>query len=71
MAPIEFPTLPENYRPATINDFHIVGQVRIGRPFIIKGSENKNYELYTASSNLKASEIKPFIDLGKCWVKDE
>ena len=62
--------LPPGFRPAKIADFHFQGIVRIGLKFLVKQLENEIYEEYTVRSTLTAKDIKPFIDAGRCWVKE-
>ena len=71
LEPQTFNTLPDGWRPAVYDDFHIGGYPRLGMQFIICGRENRQFELYTVSPKLRGSEIKPFIEQRRCWVKDE
>jgi len=62
--------LPAGWRLATLGDFHRNGLVRIGMEFIIHGYHMHRYELCVVKEGLKASYLKPFIDDGRVYVKE-
>ncbi len=61
--------LPEDYRIATIDDFHFQGRKKIGLEFLIKWVEKEYYQICIMSENLTSLKIKQFINDNRVFVK--
>ena len=61
--------LPEGYREATLDDFHVNGKKKIGMEYIIKGLEWKVFFKKQLSERTTGSQLKPHIDDKRVFVK--
>jgi hypothetical protein len=65
-----FDQLPEEYRIATIDDFHKNGKLNIGMKFLIRWIDNENYyEVREVKENLTGKYLKPHIDDNRVFVE--
>jgi hypothetical protein len=65
-----YPTLPEGFRGATIDDFHIKGSPNIGKEYLIKSVLRENmYEIYFINRKLSSTFLIPFIRDGRVFIK--
>jgi hypothetical protein len=64
--------LPDGYRRATIDDFHTNGRKKIGMEYLIKWIiRDDYYQVCIVSENLKGENLKPFIEFGRVFVKNQ
>lgn len=66
-----FEKLPENFRVATIDDFHSKGLKKVGMQYLIKWVSKEYYEANTVRESLTAAYLKPFIADNRVFVKDQ
>lgn len=62
-------TLPEGYKEADIDDFHVQGKKKIGMNFILQGTQWKVFFVKTVNERLTAEKLLPFIEAGQVFVK--
>jgi hypothetical protein len=63
--------LPDVYRLATINDFHVNKQKKIGMHFLIKWADRDDYyEVRMIDEKITAADLVPFIDDKRVFIKD-
>jgi len=66
-----FEKLPEGYRVATLDDFHKNGRKMIGMEFLIKWVRKEYYQVCKVTETLTGANLKPFIEVGRVFVKDQ
>ena len=62
--------LPQEYRLAGLDDFHINGRKKIGMEFLIKWVSQEYYQVCVVSANLKSAFLLPLIEDQKVFVKN-
>jgi hypothetical protein len=63
--------LPEEYRLADLDDFHINGRKKIGMEFLIKWVTREYYQVCVVSENLKGPVLQSFINDNRVFVKTD
>lgn len=63
-----YESLPDAFRPATIDDFHVQGKVKSGMIYLVLWNDEIRYSYQQVNPNLKGHKIKPFIDANKVFV---
>ena len=61
--------LPQEYRLAGLDDFHINGRKKIGMEFLIKWVTREYYQVCIVSENLKGAVLQSFIIDNRVFVK--
>jgi hypothetical protein len=64
-----FDQLPEGYRLATLDDFHIHGRKKIGLEYLIHTFWTKVYELHTVNENTEGKKLLPFFNENRIYIK--
>lgn len=60
--------LPDEFRKATIDDFHVQGKKRIGLVYIVEWNDEIRFSFQRVTPFLRASNLLPFIESGKVFV---
>ena len=63
--------LPEQFRLATIDDFHEHGQKKIGMVYIVQWNDQVRFSFRKVDENLQGSKINPFIKANMVFVLKE
>jgi hypothetical protein len=63
-----FEKLPDSFREASIDDFHIYGKLKIGMEFFILGYHWQVYQCYQVTPSLTSRFLKPFIDDRRVFI---
>lgn len=61
--------LPEGFRLATMDDFHIKGKKKVGMQYLIKRATQEHYEVHYVREHTKSISLKPFLDHEMVYVK--
>ncbi len=64
-----FEHLPEGYRLATMDDFHIRGKKRVGMEYLIQRADQPHFEIHYLREETKAAILQPFLDFGMVFIK--
>ncbi|NQT76528.1 MAG: hypothetical protein HQ565_02360 [Bacteroidetes bacterium] len=60
--------LPEQFRLATIDDFHEQGKKKTGMIFLVRWVEETRYSVWDVDENLTGEKIIPFIREKRVFV---
>lgn len=63
-----YESLPDEFRPATIEDFHVHGKVKVGMVFLVLWNDEVRYSYQQVKSNLSGKKIRPFLEAKKVYV---
>lgn len=63
--------LPEGFRLATMDDFHIGGKKKVGMQYLIQRGYQQYFEVHHITENSRAVNLKPFLDHQMVFVKDQ
>ena len=61
--------LPEGFRLATMDDFHVKGKKKTGMQYLIKRSNQDHYEVHHIMEYTRSQSLKPFLDYEMVFVK--
>lgn len=61
--------LPDGFRLATMDDFHIQGKKKIGLQYLIKRATQEHYEVHYIKEDTRSIRLKPFLDHEMVFVK--
>ena len=61
--------LPEGFRLATTDDFHVKGKKKTGMQYLIKRSNQDHYEVHHIMEFTRSQSLKPFLDHEMVFVK--
>jgi hypothetical protein len=61
--------LPEGFRLATMEDFHINGKKNVGMQYLIKRASQDHYEVHFIREHTRSISLKPFLDHEMVFVK--
>ena len=61
--------LPEGFRLATMDDFHVKGKKKTGMQYLIKRSNQDHYEVHHITEYTRSQSLKPFLDHEMVFVK--
>jgi len=61
--------LPEGFRLATMDDFHVKGKKNTGMQYLIKRSNQDHYEVHHIMEYTRSQSLKPFLDHEMVFVK--
>ncbi len=61
--------LPEGFRLATMDDFHIRGKKKTGMQYLIKRATQDHYEVHYIKEYTRSQSLKPFLDHEMVFVK--
>ena len=61
--------LPEGFRLATMEDFHVKGKKKTGMEYLIKRSNQDHYEVHHIMEYTRSQSLKPFLDHEMVFVK--
>ena len=60
--------LPDEFRPAKMDDFHVQGKVKTGMIYLVLWNDEVRYSVQHVKHDLMGKNIKPFIDANKVFV---
>jgi hypothetical protein len=63
-----YPGLPQEYIPATIDDFHVKRKLKIGLHYLIKWADQEYYEVRKVKEDLKREWLLPFIQINRVFI---
>ena len=63
--------LPEGFRLATMDDFHVKGKKKTGMQYLIKRSNQDHYEVHHITEYTRSQSLKPFLDHEMVFVKSK
>ncbi len=61
--------LPEGFRLATMDDFHIRGKKKVGMQYLIQRADQPHFEVHYIREYTKSQILKPFLDHEMVFVK--
>ena len=61
--------LPEGFRLATMDDFHVSGKKKVGMQYLIKRATQDHYEVHYVREHTRSQNLKPFLDHEMVFVK--
>lgn len=61
--------LPEGFRLATMDDFHVKGKKKIGMLYLIKRWNQDHYEVHYIREHTRSQSLKPFLDHEMVFVE--
>ncbi len=61
--------LPEGYRLATMNDFHVRGKKKVGMEYLIQRACQPYFEIHYLREETLAIVLQPFINHNMVFVK--
>ena len=61
--------LPEGYRLATLEDFHIKGKKKVGMEYLIQRADQPHFEIHHIRAETRSIRLKPFLDHEMVFVK--
>jgi hypothetical protein len=63
--------LPDGFRLATMDDFHIRGKKKVGMLYLIQRGDQQHFEVHHITENSKAINLKPFLDHQMVFVPEQ
>lgn len=54
--------LPDGFRLATMDDFHVAGKKKVGMQYLIKRATQDHYEVHYVREHTRSQSLKPFLD---------
>ena len=63
--------LPDGFRLATMDDFHVKGKKKTGMQYLIKRATQDHYEVHHIRDHTRSQSLKPFLDHQMVFVKSE
>jgi hypothetical protein len=64
-----FEKMPEGFRRATFDDFHVKGKKKIDMLYLIHGFHSDFFFPYLVNEELTGVTIKPWMDVGRVYVQ--
>jgi hypothetical protein len=64
-----FKTLPEGFRVASMDDFHIRGRKKLGTQYLIETFHSGVFEVHTISEFTEGIKLLPFFNEGRIYIK--
>ena len=64
-----FDHLPDGYRLASMDDFHINGSKKIGMQYLIQRGNQPYFEVHQVRAETRAVNLKPFCDFNMIFIK--
>ena len=61
--------LPDGFRLATMDDFHVGGKKKVGMQYLIKRATQEHYEVHHVKEYTRSQSLKPFLDHQMVFVK--
>ena len=61
--------LPQGYRLATMEDFHVRGKKKIGMEYLIQRADQPHFEIHHIRLETQSIRLKPFLDHEMVFVK--
>ena len=61
--------LPDGYRIATMDDFHVNGSKRLGMEYLIQRGDKSYWEVHRINEQTRAINLKLFLDHRMVFVK--
>lgn len=61
--------LPQGYRLATMEDFHVRGKKKVGMEYLIQRADQPHFEIHHIRSETQSIRLKPFLDHEMVFVK--
>lgn len=62
--------LPDQFRLATIDDFHHQGMKKIGMIFLVRWVDEHRYSVWKVTDSLTAEKILPFIEQKRIFIQN-
>ncbi len=62
--------LPDGFRLATMDDFHVNGRKRAGMEYLIQRGDQPYFEIHYLKSDSRSAALKPFLDWKMVFVRD-
>ena len=63
-----YPSLPDGYRLAKLDDFHTSGRKKIGMEYLLGNSKGDQYELHQVTEETTSNKIKPLIEESRVYI---
>jgi hypothetical protein len=64
-----FPSLPQGWSLATLDDFHIKRKLKFGMEYLIKWDAREYYELRIVTPDLAGKWLLPFIEVERVFIQ--
>ncbi|HPS61801.1 MAG TPA: hypothetical protein PLK82_02005 [Bacteroidales bacterium] len=61
--------LPDGFRLATMDDFHIRGKKKVGMQYLIQRADQQHFEVHYIRDFTQSINLKPFLDHRMVFVK--
>lgn len=61
--------LPQGYRLATLEDFHIRGKKKAGMEYLIQRANQPHFEIHYLRAETRSVSLQPFLDHEMVFVK--
>jgi hypothetical protein len=61
--------LREDYRLATLEDFHVKGKKKVGMEYLIRRADQDHFEIHYVTEETQSINLKPFFDWDMIFVK--
>jgi hypothetical protein len=61
--------LPEGFRVATMEDFHVRGEKKVGMEYLIQRAYQPHFEIHYIREETQSISLKPFLDHEMVFVK--
>jgi len=61
--------LPQGYRLATMEDFHVRGKKKVGMEYLIQRADQPHFEIHYIRAETQSIRLKPFLDHEMVFVK--
>jgi hypothetical protein len=66
-----YESLPSGYRLATLDDFHVKGNKKVGMEYLIQRANKPHFEIHHIRLQTRSSTIQPFIDHEMVFVREQ
>jgi hypothetical protein len=63
--------LPDGFRLATMDDFHIRGKKKVGMQYLIQRGDQQHFEVHYIRDFTRSISLKPFLDHQMVFVNDQ
>ena len=63
-----YPTLPEGWILATMDDFHTLHKLHLGMQYLIQWDSREYFELRVVKEDLKGTWLLPFIEANRVFI---
>ena len=64
-----FDRLPDGFRLATLDDFHVKGNKKVGMEYLIQRADQPHFEIHYIRKETMSISLKPFLDHEMVFVK--